>query len=161
VEIADHATSWAAEKGLQGIHALKDAFGSKTKANAPAGAVPGTQTKDATKPKDVYIDPTKYPASAGHAGDAIAAGKPDVLTVNRPGTADNRADAMRGTKPQAGADRDEYPPAVAAEGGTGASVRPIPPGDNRGSGGSLGQQIKDVPSGGQIKVNIGPKPEPQ
>jgi len=23
----------------------------------------------------------------------------------------------------------------------------------------LGQQIKDVPDGGQIKVNIGPKPE--
>ena len=45
VQMADHATSWAAEKGLQGIHALKDTFGSKTKANAPAGAVPGTQTK--------------------------------------------------------------------------------------------------------------------
>jgi RHS repeat-associated protein len=156
-EMADHATT-AAANGLRSL------FSRTSKAHAPpaptAGAVPGTQTgtQTAAKPKDVYIDPSKYPASAGHAGDAIAAGKPDVLTVNRPGSADNRADAMSGTKPQPGADRDEYPPAVTKEGGAGASVRPIPAGDNRGAGGSLGQQIKDVPNGGRIKINVRPKP---
>jgi RHS repeat-associated protein len=154
-QMADHATTSAAN-GLRSIFFSK----SKAQPTPTAGAVPGTQTgtQTAAKPKDVYIDPSKYPASAGHAGDAIAAGKPDVLTVNRPGSADNRADAMSGTKPQAGADRDEYPPAVTKEGGAGASVRPIPPGDNRGAGGSLGQQIKDVPNGGQIKINVRPKP---
>jgi hypothetical protein len=50
---------------------------------------------------------------------------------------------------------------VTAEGGKGASVRNIPSSDNRGAGASLGQQIKDVPNGGKVKVNIGPKPEQQ
>jgi hypothetical protein len=60
---------------------------------------------------------------------------------------------------QAGTDRDEYPPAVTAEGGAGASIRNIPPGDNRGAGASLGNQIRDVPNGGKIRIVIGTPPE--
>jgi RHS repeat-associated protein len=88
---------------------------------------PGTQTgtQAGTQPKDVYIDPTKYPGSAGHAQDAINAGKPDVLTVDRSGAADRRADALKGTSTKPGTDRDEYPPAVTKEGGAGADVTHI------------------------------------
>jgi len=117
------------------------------------------KSSDASTPKDVYIDPTQHPAAAGHAADAQAAGQPDVLTVQRPGKDDRRAEATAGTPTQPGLDRDEYPPAVTAEGGQGASVRLIPSSDNRGAGGSLGQQIKDVPDGG--KIRIVPKPKPQ
>ena len=43
VHLADAATSWAAQKGLQGIHALKNALSSKA---APASnPAPGTETK--------------------------------------------------------------------------------------------------------------------
>jgi hypothetical protein len=126
-----------------------------------AGAVPGTQTgaPTTTKPVDVYVDPTKYPAAADHAKDAIASGKPDVLTVDRPGARGRRADALKGTATKADADRDEYPPAVTKEGGAGASVKPIPSGDNRGAGASVGQQIKKVPNGSQIKIKVEPKPQ--
>jgi hypothetical protein len=39
-------------------------------------------------------------------------------------------------------DRDEAPPAVFKEGSQ--SVKPIPFSDNRGSGGTIGQQLRDV-----------------
>jgi RHS repeat-associated protein len=135
--------------------------------NSNAAPAPASGTQAGTQPKDVYIDPNKYPGSAGHAADAQAAGKPDVLTVDRPGKSDNRSDAMAGHPAQPGTDRDEYPPAVTREGGAGASVRNIDPSDNRGAGASLGNQIRDVPNGGQIRVipqpppPPPPKPEPQ
>jgi RHS repeat-associated protein len=125
----------------------------------PGPPAPGTQA--GSQPKDVYIDPSKYPASARHAADAQKSGQPEVLTVDRSGADARRAAATAGHGTQTGTDRDEYPPAVTAEGGKGASVRNIPSSDNRGAGASLGQQIKDVPNGGKVKVNIGPKPEQQ
>lgn len=51
------------------------------------------------------------------------------------------------------------PPAVTKEGGSGADVKDIPSGDNRGGGASVGQQIRDVPDGGQIKIRVEPKPK--
>jgi RHS repeat-associated protein len=119
-----------------------------------------TGVQAGSQPKDVYIDPNKYPASAGHVADAQAAGHPDVLTVDRSGASDRRADATAGHATQPGTDRDEYPPAVTREGGTGASVQNIPSSDNRGSGASLGNQISDVPNGGQIRVVPQPAPPP-
>jgi RHS repeat-associated protein len=103
-------------------------------------------------PKEVVIDGSKYPESAQHAADAQKAGQPDTLTVDRTGAKQNRRDATSGTPKTSGKDRDEYPPAVTQEGGNGASVRPITPGDNRGAGASIGNQIKDVPNGGKIKI---------
>jgi RHS repeat-associated protein len=128
----------------------------KTQSNPAPGTQTGTQA--GTQPKDVYIDPDKYPASAGHAVDAQAAGQPDVLTIDRTGASGRRADAAAGHSTQPGTDRDEYPPAVTAEGGTGASVRNIPLSDNRGAGASVGQQIRDVPDGGQIRIKPEKKP---
>jgi RHS repeat-associated protein len=130
--------------------------------NKAADAISSIFTSDAkatSQPKDVYIDPNKYPAAAGHAEDAQKAGQPDVLTVRRPGASGRRAEATAGTPTKAGTDRDEYPPAVTAEGGRGASVRNIPSSDNRGAGANVGRQIKDVPNGG--KIRIVPKPKPQ
>ena len=125
------------------------------KSNPAPGAQAGTQ------PKDVYLDPNKYPASAGHADAAQKAGHPDVVTVDhdKAAAAGRRSDALQGTKTQPGTDRDEYPPASTKEGGAGSSVQNIPSSDNRGWGGSWGQQTKDVPSGSQVKINIRPKPE--
>lgn len=61
--------------------------------------------------------------------DAIAAGKPDVLTIDRAGARSNRRDSLRGIETRPGLDRDEFPPAMFQEGGQGASVRHINPSD--------------------------------
>lgn len=120
--------------------------------------VPNVLNSNSAEPKPVYVDPEKYPESAGHVQDAQNAGAPDVVTVDRGGAAGRRKEALAGTTPQSGTDRDEYPPAAATEGGSGASVRPIDSSDNRGWGGSFGGQIRDVPDGGQVKIIVGPKP---
>jgi len=119
-----------------------------------------TEVPAGSQPQDVYIDPSKHPAAAGHAADAQAAGHPDVLTVERGGAAERRAQATAGVPTQPGTDRDEYPPAVTAEGGRGASVRNIPTSDNRGAGASVGQQIRKVPNGGRIRIRPAKKPKP-
>lgn len=74
-------------------------------------------------PKEVTIDANKHPEAARHVEDAQKAGKPDTLTVDRGGSKDRRREAMGGSKPVKGKDRDEYPPAVTKEGGKGASIR--------------------------------------
>lgn len=105
-------------------------------------------------PKEVTIDGSKHPEAAQNATDAQKAGQPDTLTVDRAGAKNRRREALSGTKPKPGKDRDEYPPAVTKEGGRGASVRPISPRDNRGAGASIGNQIKKVPDGGKIKIKV-------
>jgi filamentous hemagglutinin len=55
------------------------------------------------------IDANVHPESAQHAQDAIEAGKPDVITVDKGGNAARRRAAQKGTKAEAGKDRDEYP----------------------------------------------------
>ena len=41
-----------------------------------------------------------------------------------------------------------------AEGGKGASVRPIDPSDNRGAGASMGNQLRGYPDGTHVKIEI-------
>jgi Deoxyribonuclease NucA/NucB len=47
-----------------------------------------------------------------------------------------------------------YPPAVFQEGGKGASVRPISPGDNRGAGSTMGHQLRQYPDGTTVKIVV-------
>jgi RHS repeat-associated protein len=101
---------------------------------------------------DVFVPSDKYPEAAGHIQDAQDSGQPDVLTIDRGGAAGRRADAMRGQPVVPGKDRDEYPPAMFGEGGTGASVRPIAPGDNRGAGACVGAQCSDLPDGSRVRI---------
>jgi len=108
--------------------------------------------KSADDVLDVAISHRKSPRAAEHIDDAQAAGKPDVLTVDRGRTRPNRKESLKGTESQKGMDRDEYPPACCAEGGAGASVRPIPRGDNRSAGAQLGNQLRKVPDGTRVRV---------
>jgi RHS repeat-associated protein len=114
-----------------------------------AGRVFGKWADDVV---DVLISHEKSPRAARHIDDAQAAGKPDVVTLDRTRTRPNRQESLKGTEPQKGLDRDEYPPACCAEGGAGASVRPIPSGDNRSAGAQLGRQIKNLPDGTRIRI---------
>jgi hypothetical protein len=100
----------------------------------------------------VKIDKVKYPEAAKHIEEAKAAGHPDILTVDREGAKANRRKSLKGTNTKPKLDRDEYPPAMFKEGGTGASVKHINPSQNRGAGKSMGHQLKDVPKGGKVKI---------
>jgi hypothetical protein len=103
--------------------------------------------------KVVKIPRSKYPEAAKHMDDAVDAGHPRAVEIFRPGAKQNRRDSLRGTKRQSGYDRDEYPPAMSREGGTGSSVRPINPSDNRGAGSCVGWQCVDLPDGSRILLD--------
>jgi Deoxyribonuclease NucA/NucB len=83
---------------------------------------------------EIIIDRVKYPEAAQHIEDAQAAGYPKELTIDRKNTRSNRKESLKNYPTVPNQDRDEYPPAVFQEGGTGASVRLINPADNRGAG---------------------------
>lgn len=104
----------------------------------------------------IDLSEAKYPESAKHIKDAIAAGKPKTLTVNRTLCKKNRRASLRGVQVIKGKDRDEYPFAMTAEGGAGASVRHIDPKDNRGSGSTIGGALRQHPDGTQFEINIVP-----
>ncbi|WP_181775809.1 NucA/NucB deoxyribonuclease domain-containing protein [Amycolatopsis pittospori] len=99
----------------------------------------------------IEIDGTKYPESVQHIIDNLtpnAKGKYRYEgTVDRPGAKDRRKKSLRGIRRIVGKDRDEWPQAVFVEGGKGASVRHIDPSDNKGSGASLGNQMRGNKAG--------------
>ncbi len=107
--------------------------------------------KKADDVTEIVIDANKHPESAKHLNEAIEAGKSNEGVIDRAGAANRRKENLKGTKTQKGKDRDEAPPAV-VDTGESASVKHISSSDNRGSGGSIGQQIKDLPDGTKVKV---------
>jgi hypothetical protein len=114
----------------------------------------------------IDLSEAKYPESAQHIKDAIAAGAPKVLTLDRKdpdGTArkdkkcnKRRKVSLKGIKKVPGKDLDEYPFAMSAEGGAGASIRAIARGDNRGSGSTIGGALRQEPDGTKFEINIVP-----
>ncbi|MHB8886961.1 MAG: NucA/NucB deoxyribonuclease domain-containing protein [Methylovirgula sp.] len=105
--------------------------------------------------KTIEISPDRFGEAAEHARDAIQAGKPDVLTIDRSGRNANRAAATGGFMKVPGMHLDEYPPAMFKEGGAGASVRAISPHDNMSLGAYIGFSCRRLPNGARIKIKIG------
>jgi hypothetical protein len=91
----------------------------------------------------VELDTSRYPETTDHYADAIVAGHPALLHIDRENAALHREQSLGGFPPRTGYDRDEYPPAMSEEGGYGADVRYIDPADNRGAGSSMGNQLED------------------
>lgn len=104
----------------------------------------------------VVISKSRSPEAAQHIVDAQAAGHPSNLTLSRAGRNARRRAALSGIPTIPGLDRDEYPPAVFAEGGAGSSVRHIPIADNRSAGGQMSAQLRKVPDRCKITFVIGP-----
>ena len=107
--------------------------------------------------KAIVIDPNKCPESARHASEAQAQGHPAIITIDRGGASSNRRDSLRGIETRSGLDRDEYPPAIAREGGDGASVRHINSSDNRGAGACFGIQCRDISDGEKVLIETTPE----
>jgi hypothetical protein len=115
-------------------------------------------------PQYVIVDQGDYPEAANHVreaqmgtswrGDApIPRTQPMEVTIDRDGADDRRTESMKQvpqTKP--GYDRDEYPPAMFAEGGDGSSVKYIDPFDNRGAGSSMRYQTSSLPDGDKVII---------
>ncbi|HEY4083642.1 MAG TPA: RHS repeat-associated core domain-containing protein, partial [Burkholderiaceae bacterium] len=92
--------------------------------------------------------------AAEHAADAIAAGKPSILTIDRAGAAANRQAAIGALEKVPGKHLDEFPPAMFREGGARASVRPITPRDNLSGGACIGNACRGLPDGARVRIKI-------
>jgi hypothetical protein len=91
----------------------------------------------------VQLSMSRYPETTDHILDAVDAGQPSLLHIDRADEDLHRQQSLAPFPPRSGYDRDEYPPAMSAEGGTGADVRYIDPSDNRGAGSVMGNTLED------------------
>ena len=102
----------------------------------------------------VTLSRSRFPQTAQHIEEAIAAGRPDTLTIERVGARSRRRDSLNGIETKSDLDRDEFPPAMFEEGGKGSSVKHIDPSDNRGAGSCIGAQCRGLPNGTKIKIEV-------
>jgi hypothetical protein len=114
----------------------------------------------------VIIDSDRCPETASHIRDAqhgtswvgdktFDRTQPTDLTIDRDGGRERRAESMKQvpqTRPRM--DRDEYPPAMFEEGGTGSSVKYISASDNRRAGRSIQEQTKHLDNGEEVIVVV-------
>jgi hypothetical protein len=78
----------------------------------------------------------------------------DIYTYEPENASNQRSKSLKGIDPIPGRDRDEFPMAIFKEGGTGASVRPIDPSDNRSLGSAIGNALRKEESGTRVKIVI-------
>ena len=120
-----------------------------------AAAASAERAIEATRAiKEIRLSRELHGEAARHAEDAIRAGKPATLTIDRTGTAANRQASIGATEKVPGKHLDEYPPAMFKEGGTNASVRPISPRDNMSAGACIGNACRGLPDGARVRVQI-------
>jgi hypothetical protein len=96
----------------------------------------------------------KYPTVAAHIASAILAGESAVCTIDRAGAEQRREASLAGIPTKDGYDRDEWPMAMCKEGGVGASVVYVDPGENRGAGSWVGNQLEKYPDGTRVKFVV-------
>ncbi len=96
----------------------------------------------------------KYPETAQHIKEAIAAGKSSVCTIDREGAEHNRELSLKGVLTRKGKDCDEWPMAMREEGGEGADIKYISPKDNRGAGSWVGHKLDEYPDGTRVKFIV-------
>jgi len=132
--------------------------------NTVNGAKGTTAAQYGTEENPVIVEVCKkrYPGSAQHIEDAQEPkGKfPKILTIARNNVENGkqadarRKDSLHGIPTKKKYDRDEYPPAMFEQGGTGASVKYVLASDNRGTGSSIGNQLQDFKNGTKVKIEV-------
>lgn len=113
-----------------------------------------TQVEQQAPDYTITFPSDRYPETAQHIKEAVAAGHSDTCTIDRDGADNNRDLSLRGVDTKKGYDRDEWPMAMCAEGGEGADIKHISPKDNRGAGSWVGHQLSDYPDGTRIQFII-------
>jgi hypothetical protein len=104
----------------------------------------------------VALSASKYPETTDHISDAVAAGEPSLLHIDRADEDAHRDASLADYPPRTGYDRDEYPPALSREGGAGADVRYIDPSDNRGAGATMGNALEGWCEDQPFRIDIAP-----
>jgi hypothetical protein len=104
----------------------------------------------------VALSSSRYPETTDHISDAIAAGEASLLHIDRDHEDQHRDESLANYPPRSGYDRDEYPPAMSREGGTGADVRYIDPSDNRGAGATMGNALEGWCEDQPFRIDITP-----
>ena len=104
----------------------------------------------------VVIDSEKYPQVAEHIRICQQMGYPSELTIMRSMQKENRKNSLSRVAPRGddGFDRDEYPPAMFLEGGTGAHVFYVDAHDNRGAGSTTQHQLSNLPDGTRVRFRV-------
>lgn len=114
------------------------------------------------KVTNISFSATKYPNIHDHFLDALRAGWPRNLVVNREGASARRNRLLQNFLPRDGFDRDEYPPAVGRGRGKGlqqgsnprgwqASVRHVPSSENRSHGATMGVKLRRLCNGARFR----------
>jgi hypothetical protein len=108
----------------------------------------------------VNLDNRKHRPVLRHAWDAIRDGHPEVLHIARYEAEENRRASLRGrSDDDPDTDLDEYPPAMADEGGAGASVRAIDSSANRSAGAVMGNRLRPFCNGVRFRYERKPGPK--
>ncbi len=107
-------------------------------------------------PVRVELSISEYPRSTWHIRRAIRRGEPSVLHIDREVADQHRDDSLAGIPTRDGMDRDEYPLAFTKEGGDGADIAYVPYSDNRGSGSSVGGQLRPYCDGQAFRIKLTP-----
>ncbi len=92
----------------------------------------------------------RFPETGKHIKDAIESGESSVCTIDRKEADENRKDSLKGIPTKKGYDRDEWPMAMCAEGGSGADIEYISPSDNRGAGSWVSNQLEKYENGTKV-----------
>jgi hypothetical protein len=105
-------------------------------------------------PRHVFVDlnDNRHSSVIDHAFDARRAGHPRVLHILRQERWANHSAALSGIPKRRGYDRDQYPPAIADEGGKGASVRYVARRVNRSAERLMGNQLEPYCNGQSFVV---------
>lgn len=96
----------------------------------------------------------RFPETGKHIKDAIVKGESAVCTIDRNRADEHRSESLKGVPTKKGYDRDEWPMAMCAEGGTGADIAYITPADNRGAGSWVANQLERYPDGTRVEFKI-------
>ncbi|RVP95263.1 RHS repeat-associated core domain-containing protein, partial [Sinorhizobium meliloti] len=124
------------------------------KAVTALGGIRATSAASTTV-KEITLSRRAHGEAARHAEDAIRAGKPHILTIERSGAKANRNAAIGSLEKVPGKQLDEYPPAMFREGGANASVRAINPRDNMSAGAAIGNACRGLACGSRVRIVIG------
>jgi hypothetical protein len=106
-----------------------------------AAAADAASCRRASAPVRVRLSRRRWPHIADHVTD-VRQRYPLVLHLDRRHADAHRDASLRGVRTREGQDRDEFPPAVAKEGGRGADIRLVPSSENRSSGAYVGNKLR-------------------
>lgn len=101
----------------------------------------------------VHLDPARWPNIAVHVQQATDRdGRPRHLHIDRPDADAHRAAALVGVPTRRGFDRDEYPPAMSAEGGADSTVVYVSSSENRSQGAAMGAALSPFCEGQMFEL---------